>query len=270
MQLQDVLNYCSSHGHVNYKEAIRFSGSKESIAVYASLDRLVILTEHSNGDVVNQIFKDTELKRSIDSALSRRLAMNIHARTHTHNVSECPWCGRKPSTTSIRGKDDNGNRITEGYIIACSIKSCKAKPALDNQCSTVKEAITAWNKYVAILMPVLDRLKPKANRVLVDGKPLKCLICGNDITAKKTGPNSWNLECKECRTIHVPYGETREEAISKWEECISKWKAMGPEKQQASREYRLAAYNKRKAEKEAEKEAASKATAKAMAESVYS
>ena len=119
-------------------------------------------------------------------------------------------------------------------------------------------------------MPVLDRLKPKANRVLVDGKPLECLICGNDITAKKTGPNSWDLECKECRTIHVPYGETREEAISKWEEWTSKWKAMGPEKQQASREYCLAAYNKRKAEKEAKKEAASKATAKAMAESVYS
>lgn len=263
MQLQDVLNYCSSHGHVNYKEAIRFSGSKESIAVYASLDRLVILTEHSNGDVENQIFKDTELKRSIDSVLSRRLAMDIRARTH--NVSECPWCGHKPSTTSIRGKDDN-----EGYIIACSIKSCKAKPALDNHCSTVEEAITAWNKYVAILMPVLDRLKPKTNRVLVDGKPLKCLICGNDIVAKKTGSNSWNLECKECKTIHVPYGETREEAISKWEEWISKWKAMGPEKQQASREYCLAAYNKRKAEKEAKKEAASKATAKAMAESVYS
>lgn len=259
MQLQDVLNYCSSHGHVNYKEAIRFAGSKESIAVYASLDRLVILTEHSNGDVVNQIFKDTELKRSIDSALSRRLAMDIRARTH--NVSECPWCGHKPSTTSIRGKDDN-----EGYIIACSIKSCKAKPALDNHCSTVEEAITAWNKYVAILMPVLDRLKPKTNRVLVDGKPLKCLICGNDIIVQKTGPNSWNLACKECKTIHVPYGETREEAISKWEEWISKWKAMGPEKQQASREYCLAAYNKRKAEKEA----ASKATAKAMAESVYS
>ena len=268
MQLQDVLNYCSSHGHVSYKEAIRFSGSEESIAVYASLDRLVILTEHSNGDVVNQTFKDTELKRSIDSALSRRLAMDIRARTH--NVSECPWCGHKPSTTSIRGKDDNGNRITEGYIIACSIKSCKAKPALDNQRSTVEEAITAWNKYVAILMPVLDRLKPKTNRVLVDGKPLKCLICGNDITAKKTGPNSWNLACKECTTIHVPYGETREEAISKWEEWTSKWKAMGPEKQQASREFCLAAYNKRKAEKEAKKEAASKATAKAMAESVYS
>ena len=45
---------------------------------------------------------------------------------------------------------------------------------------------------------------------------------------------------------------------------------MGPEKQQAAREYFLAAYNKRKAEKEAKKEAASKATAKAMAESVYS
>lgn len=268
MQLQDVLNYCSSHGHISYKEAIRFSDSKESIAVYASLDRLVILTEHSNGDVVNQTFKDTELKRSIDSALSIRLAMDIRARTH--NVSECPWCGHKPSTTSIRGKDDNGNRTTEGYIIACSIKSCKAKPALDNQCSTVAEAITAWNKYVAILMPVLDRLKPKTNRVLVDGKPLKCLICGNDITAKKTGPSSWNLACKECRTIHVPYGETREEAISKWEEWTSKWKAMDLEKQQASREFCLAVYNKRKAEKEAKKEAASKATAKAMAESVYS
>lgn len=265
MQLQDVLNYCSSHGHVSYKEAIRFSASKESIAVYASLDRLVILTEHSNGDVVNQTFKDTELKRSIDSALSRRLVMDILARTH--NVSECPWCGHKPSTTSIRGKDD---RTTGGYIIACSIKSCKAKPALDNQCSTVEEAITAWNKYVAILMPVLDRLKPKTNRVLVDGKPLKCLICGNDITAKKTGPDSWNLACKECSTIHVPYGETREEAISKWEEWTSKWKAMGHEKQQASREFCLAVYNKRKAEKEAKKEAASKATAKAMAESVYS
>ena len=262
MQLQDVLNYCSSHGHVSYEEAIRFSTSKESIAVYASLDRLVILTEHSNGDVVNQTFKDTELKRSIYSVLSRRLAMRIRARTH--NVSECPWCGHKPSTTSIRGKDDRG------YIIACSIKSCKAKPALDNHCSTVEEAITAWNKYVAILMPVLDRLKPKTNRVLVDGKPLKCLICGNDITAKKTGPDSWNLACKECSTIHVPYGETREEAISKWEELTSKWKAMGHEKQQASREFCLAVYNKRKAEKEAKKEAASKATAKAMAESVYS
>ena len=155
-------------------------------------------------------------------------------------ASECPWCGHKPSTTSIRGKDDNG---TEGYIIACSTRSC---PALDNQYRTAEEAITAWNKYVAILVPVLDRLKPKANSVLVDGKPLKCLICGNDITAKKTGPNSWNLECKECTTIHVPYGETREEAISKWEECISKWKAMEPERQQESREYCLAFYKQKR------------------------
>ena len=45
---------------------------------------------------------------------------------------------------------------------------------------------------------------------------------------------------------------------------------MDLEKQQASREFCLAVYNKRKAEKEAKKEAASKATAKAMAESVYS
>lgn len=164
MQLQDVLNYCSSHGHVNYKEAIRFSDSGKSIAVYASLDRLVILTEHSNGNVVNQIFKDTGLKRNIVSALSRRLAVDIRARTH--NVTECPWCGHKLSTTLIRGKDDNGNgnRITEGYTIACSIKSCRAKPALDTQYSTVEEAITAWNKYVAILVPVLDRLKPKTNK----------------------------------------------------------------------------------------------------------
>ena len=93
MQLQDVLNYCSSHGHVNYKEAIRFAGSKESIAVYASLARLVILTEHSNGDAAILTFKDTELKRSIDSALSRRLAKDIRARAH--NVSECPWCGHE-------------------------------------------------------------------------------------------------------------------------------------------------------------------------------
>ena len=82
-------------------------------------------------------------------------------------ATECPWCGHKPSTTSI-----NENGITVGYIIACSIRSCKAKPALAHQCSTVEEAITAWNKYVAILMPVLDRLKPKTNRVLVDGEPL--------------------------------------------------------------------------------------------------